>query len=305
MLKNFEFILILIVNYYFGKKNIMKSIVTILLMSFLISGFAQQISPIELIAAPKENRFAISGVGGGNFYEANLKTGSSSAQTALDINMKNWLTQTSKGLDKIFTLGLIVKYNPRVINRLIQLDSLVPKKLPFSDNEYNVHFGLRARGLRDLGSEENSSSFLMNAGYFDILHTPYKIRLTDTSTSHFDILNINTGYQIGMYGDVAGIGDYGISLACQGNFLQVFSSSSDPIGFEKSLRASRNLPSSLIGYGGKLLFQLNDFSLYIEMRSYYPINSAVQIEGLTGSPLISFGAIATGTAFTHKKGINN
>lgn len=262
---------------------------------------AQQISPIELISAPKENRFAISGVGGGNFYEANLKTGSSSAQTALDINMKNWSLKTEKGLDKVTTLGIIVKYNPRVINRLIQLDSLVPKKLPFSDNEYNVHFGFRLRGLRDLGGEDESSSFLLNAGFLDILHTPYNVSLTDSTASHFDVINLNSGYQIGFYGDIPGVGDYGISLALQGNFLKIISSSSEPAGFEKSLRATRNLPSNMIGYGGKLLFQLNDFSLYFEMRGYYPVNSSVQIDGLTGIPLLSFGGIATGTAFTHRK----
>jgi hypothetical protein len=282
----------------------MKLLLLKISLGISISGMAQQISPIELISAPRENRFAISGVGGGNFYEANLKTGSSSAQTALDINMKNWPSKTAKGMEKITTLGLIVKYNPRVLNRLIQLDSLIPKKLPFSDNEYNVHFGFRVRRLRDLGAEEESNSFMLNAAFFDILHTPYNVSLTDTTTSHFDVININTGYQFGLYGDVSGIGDYGFSIALQGNFLKIISSASEPTGFEKSLRATKNLPSNMIGYGGKFLFQLNDFSLYFEMRGYFPINSSVQIEGLTGVPLLSFGGIATGTAFTKRKKIN-
>lgn len=267
---------------------------------------AQQLSPTELIATPQTNKFAISGIGGGNLYELNKKTGSSSAQIAIDWNLFNGPGTTHSGNRKIFTLATVFRYNPVITTRLLSKDSLLVKKLPFTDNEYLFHFGIRARTLRKMGDHFNSDEDETNAnflrgGFFDMLYTPYTIRLSDTVSTGFQTLNMNGGYQVGFYSTYSSIGAIGISFSLQTNFLMVIENYDDPNGFEKSVRSTSNLPSNLLGGGGKFVFQLNDFSIYFEMRNYWPVNSSNGIKGLTNSPIISFGALATGTAFKSGK----
>ena len=51
--------------------------------------------------------------------------------------------------------------------------------------------------------------------------------------------------------------------------------------------------SNYLGIGGKAIFQLNDFAVFFELRKYFPDTDSSP--GFTQLPLISFGAIASGT----------
>lgn len=278
----------------------------LLLVLFPCALFSQQLSPTELIATPVTNKFAISGIGGGNLYELDKRTGSSSAQVAIDWNMFNNPGTTKKtDKNKIFTLATVFRYNPVITTRLLNKDSLLIKKLPFTDNEYLFHFGIRARTLREMGNsfsdDDGSNANFLRGGFFDMLYTPYSIRLSDSVTTGFQTLNLNGGYQIGFYNTYSSIGAIGISFSLQTNYLMIIDNTDQPNGFEKSVRSSVNLPSSVVGGGGKFVFQLNDFSIYFELRNYWPVSSPIKINGLTNAPIISFGALATGTAFKSGK----
>jgi hypothetical protein len=149
----------------------------------------QQITHTDLIASPIKNTFALSGIGGGNLYELNRRTGSSSAQLTLDWNLFNKETYTKKKEKPgVFTLATIFRYNPIITTRMLNKDSLLVKKLPFNDNEYLLHFGLRARQLLQTAQDSDISQAnadFLHGGFADMLYTPYNIRLTDTTDHHF------------------------------------------------------------------------------------------------------------------------
>src|SRR5574337_1326910 len=112
----------------------MKTLITLFafIPVFLV---AQQLSPTELIATPLTHNFAISGIGGGNLYELSKRTGSSSAQLAIDWNVFNSKPKTTRrGKPKLFTVATVTRYNPIITTRLLNRDSLLIRKLPFTDN---------------------------------------------------------------------------------------------------------------------------------------------------------------------------
>ncbi len=63
----------------------------------------------------------------------------------------------------------------------------------------------------------------------------------------------------------------------------------------------KTLSRHWIGAGGKILFQINDFAIYVELRQYYPLENKIQIKDFSNRPFFSVGGIATGTIFRNKK----
>lgn len=266
------------------------------------SVLAQQLSPTDMIIQPRQNRFAISGIGGGNLYETKSKTGSSSGQISVDWNMFSKDRISMGGNDKTVTTGTVFRYNPVITTRLLDKDSLVAKKLPFVDNEYLLHFGLRSRGLRGAGdayydgySTDNETAVLTGV-FIDFMYTPYAVEV-DTSIARFNTVNIHGGYQCGFFNGNSPVGSIGFAFSPQVDYLQIVDDAEAPNGFERSMKSNVNLPSKVIGTGFKFIFQVNDFAVFFEARKYWGLNSQAEIAGLTDRALISFGGVATGTAF--------
>ena len=273
---------------------------TLLLLS--VSAIAQQLSPTDMVIQPRQNRFAVSGIGGGNLYETKSKTGSSSGQVSVDWNMFSKDRTSLTGKDKTVTTGTVFRYNPVITTRLLDKDSLVSKKLPYVDNEYLIHFGLRSRGLRGAGdnyydgySTDNETA-LLSGSFIDFMYTPYSVN-TDSSVARFNTLNIHSGLQFGFFNGNSPVGAIGFAFSPQLDYLQILEDSDSPHGFERSMHSNVNLPSKIIGTGFKFVFQVNDFAVFFETRKYWGVNSAAVIPGLTDRAIISFGGVATGTAF--------
>ncbi len=282
----------------------MYRILRVLALLLSLESSSQQLSPIEMIAQPRQHKFAVSGIGGGNLYETKSKTGSSSGQMSVDWNMFSSDKTTRSGKDKTSTVGTIFRYNPVITTRLLDKDSLVAKKLPYVDNEYLIHFGMRSRGIRPMGddgyydsySEDAEGTNMLLGGFFDVMYTPYAFQI-DTSTSKFQIVNLHVGMQWGFFNANSPIGAIGFSFSPQFDYLKIVDDPENVNGFERSMKSNVNLPSNVVGTGGKFIFQINDFAVFFECREYWPVNSSEDIPGLTRRPIISFGGVAIGTAF--------
>ena len=87
----------------------MKRFLTFAFFAIGAIAHAQQLSPTEMVAQPRQHKFAVSGIGGGNLYETKSKTGSSSGQMSVDWNMFSADKSTRSGKDKTVTVGTIFR----------------------------------------------------------------------------------------------------------------------------------------------------------------------------------------------------
>ncbi len=231
--------------------------VNILIFFFFIiaKSYSQQAMPVEMIFAPKENNFAISGIGGGNLDD--FKTKSASGQLVFDINM-----YTKEKDNRKNTTSVSVKYNPTMISKFDLSKTINMNKIAFIDNQYMLFTGLHYYSLKD--KNENSKNFF--SIFTDFAFSPYTIENSIPENSGFYNINSTSGIQGGMITNTS-FGIIGISLALQGNYIYIYDKTTSDNSFDKLLgyhefRLSRNY----IGTGSKLTIQINDFAIYLEVR---------------------------------------
>ncbi len=285
------------------KKNIVFFPVFLLSLSFV---FGQQASPISIIYNPRVNTFAISGVGGGNLYEFSADKSSSSGQVALDWNVALNRQNTKKeGVfsyekqpnEKLKTLTTIFKYNPLLKVNYTSGDSVDLRKMAFIDNEFQFLFGLRFNNLIASGADENAK-FLISA-FTDFSSTPYNLNGSPVGNPGFRTFNLNTGGQFG-YLTNTDFGLVGAVFSPQVNYIHVYEEKAGGKSFEELAKANTDISHNIMGFGGKLMIPLNDFSFFIELRKYFPLGSNQPINGLTDRAVFSIGGVATGTVFKTK-----
>jgi hypothetical protein len=279
----------------------MKYIVNIALffilgLSFELSG--QHLSNARMIFTPRVNRFAVSGVGGGNLYEFSAENPSSSGQISVDWNIPLNLKVKSYGSrEKLKTLTTVFKYNPFLRANYLSGDSSEIRKIAFVDNEFQMMLGFRYNSIRTFG-QEGVAKFLMS--YFaDLTTAPYEIINSPTNSKGFRNFNIILGGQFG-YMTNLDFGLLGVTLNPQFSYINIYDNKSGDRGFEELAGASGNLDRSYFGYGGKLVVYLNDFAVFFEGRRYYGKNSQKIISDFNDRAIFSIGGVATGTVFKNK-----
>ncbi|MFK7796826.1 MAG: hypothetical protein AB8E82_05185 [Aureispira sp.] len=275
-----------------------KYIILLILISNSFVVLAQLSSPLELIASPFKNRYAISGLGGGNFSEFNLDGLSFSAQVAIDFNAINILKTTKKGNDKVISHGILLKINPGLTSRVFMRDSISPTRLISPENEHVLAIGYRIRNLLeiDMGNAlgDNGNADIFYAPYIDFMYTPYNVNI-DTSTARFHTINISLGFQFGVLFGGFKIGNIGLDLSGFASYLNILNDRDTPYGFENAMNIQyHNVPKNFIGTGGKLLVQFNDFTFFFEAKYFWAVDSSLTVIGLNDSVNFSIGGLANG-----------
>lgn len=274
-----------------------------LIYSYGMGVLGQQASPISIIYNPRVNTFAISGVGGGNLYELNTEKSSASGQVALDwniaLNRPNvkkegiWSYERQKN-EKLNTLTTVFKYNPVLKVNYASGDTADIRKLAFIDNQFQVLFGLRYNNIRESAADE-SAKFLMSA-FSDLSTTPYKIIGSPLGNTGFRTFNINMGGQFG-YITNTDFGLVGAVISPQVNYIHVYEDIAGGKSFEEFAKVNTAVTRNMLGFGGKLMIPLNDFSFFVEARKYIPLGINQPVSGLTDRTIFTFGGVATGTVF--------
>jgi hypothetical protein len=256
---------------------------------------AQQASPIDMLYAPRDNTFAISGVGGSNMYLQSKKA-SSSGQIALDWNiaLKDGYTKRNSN-SKYTTLTTIFKYNPLVQTSYATQDSVEMKKIGFVDNEFSMMLGLRVSSVSEMGYDAEAK-FFKNL-FVDATMSPYSLTsVIDSCNIGFKNFNVTGGFQLG-YITNTDFGIVGFTIAPEINFISIYEDQSNQNAFRQLFNSPYDLSHSIMGWGVKIMVPLNDFCFFFELRNYYPISNNVVIRGLTDKTIFSFGGVATGTVF--------
>jgi hypothetical protein len=273
-----------------------KITLSVVLMSILSSYvIAQQASPIDMLYAPRENTFAISGVGGSNMYLQSKKA-SSSGQIALDWNiaLKDGYSKRNSN-SKYTTLTTIFKYNPLAQTEYESKDSVEMKKIGFVDNEFNMMLGLRLSSVTDMGYDAEAKLF--KNFFIDGTMSPYSLTsMIDSNKIGFKNFNINGGLQLG-YITNTDFGIVGFTITPEFSFISIYEDQSNGRAFEQLFNSPYDLSHSIMGWGMKVTVPLNDFCFFFEFRNYYPVSNDVVIRGLTDQTIFSFGGVATGTVF--------
>ncbi len=275
---------------------------TTLFFAFILATtcvIAQQASPIGILFNPRVNKFAVSGVGGGNVYEFTANKNSTSGQVAIDWNiaLSNGYTSV-RNKEKLTTLTTIFKYNPLLQANYVSGDSIELKKLAFVDNEFQFLLGLRLVSLRAMGIDNNSK--FLNSFFVDGSMAPYElISSYNPLNKGFKNFNINVGYTLG-YITNTDFGLIGITFSPQANFIGIYENESNGRAFEELSKSSLNLSKNILGGGGKVNVFLNDFCFFFEIRKYSPLYNSRTINGLTDRAIFSVGGVATGTVFKTK-----
>lgn len=279
-------------------KRIYLNLVFELLLFHASCVFAQQPSPIGIIFNPRVNKFAVSGVGGGNFYELTSKNSSTSGQVAFDVNIgiKDGVTKRNSK-NKYTTFTSVFKYNPLLKAKYLSGDSIEMRKIAFVDNEFALHLGFRFSKIKEVGIENDTK--LVSMPFLDCSLTPYRLtKSVDSLNKGFYNFNVNLGWQFGFITNTD-IGLFGVLFSPQVNFISIYDFNNGT-SFEELNKSSVKLSNNLLGFGGKFSVPLNDLSIFFELRKYYPLDNTNHIFGLTDRAIISFGGVATGTVFKTK-----
>ncbi|MCA6364886.1 MAG: hypothetical protein IM638_17780 [Bacteroidetes bacterium] len=256
---------------------------------------AQQPSPIGMIFNPRVNTFAISGVGGGNMYEFTLANSSTSGQVTFDWNLALKDRQTKKGNDKFTTLLTLFKYNPFLKKNYISGDSLGLEKLAFIDNEFQFFLGLRVITVSESGQDKNAR--FMRSWFFDASTVNFNLKSSISPlNTGFRNFNLNAGFQIG-YINNTDFGKVGVNISPQINYIYIYENRNGGKSLEELVLSSSNFSRNILGGGVKLNIPLNDFNIFFEGRSYFPLDNSTPIPGLTERVIFSIGGIATGNVF--------
>jgi len=271
----------------------MKLFSILFFLSITLKLFSQQAIPVEMIYAPQENNFSISGVGGGNIHEFKAQNSSASAQLAVDFNInlneKNY---------KLKTLSTTVKYNPIAQTRFDVSDDFDINRLAFIDNQYMFFLGLRHYSLKNYDEEE---ARFYGSFYLDFSVSPYEIISYNITNEGFYNFNTTTGWQ-GGYTTETNFGVIALTFAVQGNYFYIYDYKTDDWAFDELFGYSeKTLSRQWAGGGAKISFQINDFAVYVEGRQYYPLDNSIQIKDFSNRPVFSIGGIATGTIFRNKR----
>jgi hypothetical protein len=262
--------------------------------------FCQQPSPIDIMYSPRDNTFAISGVGGGNLYELKTAKSSTSGQISLDWNIALQDGETRKSYrDKQTTLTTVFKYNPLGQAKYNAGDTLDNRKIAFIDNELQMLLGFRVSSLSGMGSDD-AAKFLRSF-FVDAAMTPFSLLdSVNKLNTGFKNFNINFGFQFGYITNTS-FGKVGFMINPQIDYIYLYEDNIGSRSFEALNHSSINMASNIIGAGVKIYIPINDFSFFFEARKYKALNNPVTIPGLTDRPVISFGAVATGNVFNTEK----
>jgi len=268
----------------------MKTIYLLILMFSVFRTVAQQAIPVEMIYAPDENNFSISGVGGGNIHEFKAQNSNASAQLAVDFNINLGESSTLR------TLTTSVKYNPVAKTSFSTSETFDINRLTFVDNQYLFFLGLRYYSLKS----NNEAKFFGNI-FTDFSVSPYDITSTSPFNQGFYNFSTTSGTQFG-YTTETNFGVIALGLSLQGNYFYIYDYTTDDIAFDELFGyVDRTLSRQWAGGGAKITFQINDFAIFIEGRQYLPIENRVGIKDFSNRPIFSIGGIATGTIFRNKK----
>lgn len=288
------------------KNPIKISFVITLLCSF--EAVAQMPNPVDMVFFPRQNRFAVSGVGGGNLYELSAAKSSTSGQIALDWNIalnSDNTDEYSYDYDakpkSVKTLTTMFKYNPFSQANYVTTDSIETRKLAFVDNEFQIMLGLRYGSLKSTKSDQSAK--MLFSPFMDFTMSTYKLDKSSHNNSGFRNFSINLGTQLGFVTNTD-FGIVGIILDPQLNFISLYDEIEGGTSFEELAHVNattKTLSRNIMGAGLKIVIPLNDFSFFIEGRKYFPLDNDIPIPGLTDRMVFSFGGMATGTAFRNKQ----
>jgi hypothetical protein len=139
-----------------------------------------------------------------------------------------------------------------------------------------------------------------NSFFADFSVSPYNIVSTIETNNGFYNFNTTSGFQFG-YTTATGFGVIALTFALQANYFYIYDYTSSDWAFDELLNyTEKTLSRQWFGGGGKIIFQINDFAIYIESRYYAPIENQIQIRDFSTRPIFSIGGIATGTIFKNK-----
>jgi hypothetical protein len=254
--------------------------------SFILS---QQISPLDLVIYPETHKGAFTGIGGGDANSFRMSSAASSAQGAFEFN---FFTQENRRGNMV-TWPIIFRYNFLTSSRIFQRDTFNVRNIAFVDNNQILNFGIRRRSLKQIGED----LFMIN-WFGDFSYNNFTSIDSANSPIRFFTINASVGPQLGLLMDTD-VGPFGVMASIQGNFVTI--TDEEPASFERALVTSQSLSSNFGGFGGRLVVQFNDISIFIEGKKYYPIGKGANITGFTNLPIISFGGNAMGTLLTFKK----
>ena len=137
--------------------------------------------------------------------------------------------------------------------------------------------------------------------YLDFSVSPYNITSSILSNKGFYNFNTTTGWQ-GGYTTETSFGVIALTFAIQGNYFYIYDNTSDDWAFDELFGyTEKKLSRNWAGGGAKILFQINDFAIYVEGRRYFPLDNNTQIKDFSNRPIFSIGGIATGTIFRNKR----
>jgi len=257
--------------------------------------YGQIPSPIEMIFDPRENTFALSGIGGGNLGENFVLNNSSiGGQIAIDMNFN--LENKKYYQSKLKTFTGILRYNPFVQSKYDSGATMNMRKLAFTDNESQFILGVRYSTVKE--SQGNSSSKTLKTIFADLSSTQHTIiKIIDTMNSGFRNFNVNTGVQFGFLSD-NGIGLASFTFNAYASYIYIYENNIHGNSFEELTQSSQKLSKNILGGGARISVTFNSLCFFLDAKRYTPIGNSTNIRGLTERALFSFGATATGVAFS-------
>jgi hypothetical protein len=253
------------------------------LLAIVISVKAQQITPVALLSNPEKYQGMITGIGSGDLNKFNLNTSGVSAQGALELLFG---THRTKKRNNQMTFPIVGRYNLLNSSKIFRLDTFDIRNIAFVDNNQTFNAGFRVRNVRPFSDDQ----FLMGlVGDYSL--GSYTILDSINTKAKFVTHSVMLGMHLGVLKNT-NWGPIGISASPSINYMYI--QNFNPNAFALAAKVAGNVTNQFIGVGGRGLVQLNDISIFGDLRWFFPIGNSATINGLTNSAVLTFGGNAMG-----------
>lgn len=261
--------------------------------------FSQMAVPIEMYSWPHKNRYAASGIGGGNLYDIRSSQASQSGQVALDFNIGLTDVQYARNDNyKKSTLTTSFRYNPLTQTKYYVNQPFDSRKISIYDNEFQYFYGFRISKIRTISGDDNA--LYLGFLFVDFATSMFEVSgSTDSLNTGFRNFIFTIGHQIGFvsYNE---LGWLGISVTPQVSYIYLFEDHPNGRSFEELMQTTTNLPEQFVGYGLRVLIPINDFYFFADFRKFMPYKSNATVRNLTDRNMFVFGATASGSFIKNK-----
>ena len=246
-----------------------KQFFTLLLISLSVFSYSQSALDLDMLFNPDANKVLINGLGGSNFGEVSrLKQMNNAAKF-------DFMYNHVSGSDKFTNFSL--KFSPMFWNKFDAGDSFLFKDLYFNENKSAFFFGINRFNTTKIGANGYSQGDVPNNqrfwSYFgNLSYTQYSINSTIPENNGFDILQTELGGQFG-YLFETDVANFMFNFSAYATYFHVLDNSTGDRAFEEMFNSQETLSGDYAGFGGKILFQLNNYAIHFEGKYYQSVGN--------------------------------